>query len=157
MDEAAAQSAPKPSGARTMIGFALAAILGLGVGAAYQLYGAPKPPRAEAKPPEKTENQKPAVRYHTLPAIIANVAEPPNVWIRLELAIPIDPQTPPVELDKLAQSIAEDTLAFVRTLSLRQVEGATGLLHLREDLAERVRIRSKGVVKQVIIRSMVVQ
>ena len=37
------------------------------------------------------------------------------------------------------------------------MEGAAGLRNLREDLTERVAIRSKGVVRDIVIETLVVQ
>ena len=48
-------------------------------------------------------------------------------------------------------------LAYLRTLSMAQIEGASGLQHLREDLNERVAIRTKGAVRELIVESLVVQ
>jgi flagellar FliL protein len=57
----------------------------------------------------------------------------------------------------LAGEIAEDILAYLRTLSLEQIEGPTGLLHLHEDLNDRVAIRSDDLVEELIIETLVVQ
>jgi flagellar FliL protein len=39
-------------------------------------------------------------------------------------------------------------------VKLRQVETASGLQHLRSDLAERASIRSEGAVKQILFRAL---
>ena len=44
-----------------------------------------------------------------------------------------------------------------RTVTLRQIEGASGLQHLREDLNERVALRTKGQVRELIVEMLVVQ
>ena len=46
----------------------------------------------------------------------------------------------------LAAAIAEDIVAYLRTVPLAQLEGPSGFLHLREDLNDRARIRSGGKV-----------
>jgi flagellar protein FliL len=48
-------------------------------------------------------------------------------------------------------------LAYLRTLSLAQIQGPSGLLHLREDLNERVKMRSKGVVQELVLETLIVQ
>jgi flagellar FliL protein len=48
-------------------------------------------------------------------------------------------------------------MAYLRTLHLPQLEGASGLQALREDLAERVRLRSGGKVREFVIETLVVQ
>ena len=57
----------------------------------------------------------------------------------------------------LGAEIAGDILAFLRTTSLSQIQGAAGLQNLRDDLNERVAIRSGGSVKELVIRTLVVQ
>ena len=57
----------------------------------------------------------------------------------------------------LGAQIAGDILAFLRATSLMQLQGVAGLQNLREDLNERVAIRSGGSVKEIVIRTLVVQ
>ena len=56
----------------------------------------------------------------------------------------------------LAAEIEADTMAFLRTVQLAQIEGSRGLLHLRDDLRERAKLRSPAVV-DYLIRSMVAE
>ena len=57
----------------------------------------------------------------------------------------------------LSAKISDDTLGYLRTLSLAQLQGANGLQHLREDLSERAAVRSEGHVSEVMIEMMVIQ
>ena len=57
----------------------------------------------------------------------------------------------------IAAEVGEDILGFMRTLSETQLGGASGLQHLREDLNERASIRSGGLVRELIIQTLVVQ
>lgn len=86
-----------------------------------------------------------------LAPITTNLSVPETVWIRLELSLVFDqpPQDP-----MLADAIQQDILAYVRTVKLMQVQGASGYQHLKSDLLERAGIRSKGLVKDVLIRTM---
>jgi flagellar FliL protein len=61
------------------------------------------------------------------------------------------------EVDALAREIGADVMAYARSLSLAQIQGASGLYHLREDLSERAQIRGAGKVHEIIIQSLVVQ
>jgi flagellar FliL protein len=61
------------------------------------------------------------------------------------------------EDNSLAGQIGEDILAFLRTLSLAQIQGASGFQHLREDLGDRVRTRSRGKVRDLIIQALIVE
>jgi flagellar FliL protein len=88
--------------------------------------------------------------------VIANLATPTEVWIRLETAIVYangSLQRP----DVTASEIREDILAYVRTLSLEQLQGPSALQHLREDLNERAVVRTNGKVDEVIIETLVLQ
>ncbi len=57
----------------------------------------------------------------------------------------------------LAALIQEDVHAYLRTLSLKDLEGAGNLAYLRDDLTERAAIRSGGRVKEFVILSLVVE
>ncbi|MBX9589508.1 MAG: flagellar basal body-associated FliL family protein [Hyphomonadaceae bacterium] len=92
---------------------------------------------------------------HALSPIVTNLASPERTWIRLEASIVIDGEG--VEAKGLAASITEDTIAYLRTLSLPLIEGASGLLHLREELNDRTRIRSGGKVRDLIIHTLIVE
>jgi flagellar FliL protein len=91
-----------------------------------------------------------------LPPIVTNIALPEDTWIRLESAIVFDAEKLK-EPDVATKEITNDILTYLRTLSLPQIQGAQGLRHLREDLSERVAIRTDGKVKEFLIQGMVVQ
>ena len=76
--------------------------------------------------------------------------------MRLQTAIVYD-RANAQEMDVTAARIDDDLLAFVKTLSLAQIQGASGFQHLREDLNERAIIRSDGHVREVMIETLVVQ
>jgi flagellar FliL protein len=90
-----------------------------------------------------------------LPAIVTNLASPQKTWIRLEAAIAF--ADPAADSNELAAAIAEDVVAFLRTVPIGQLEGPSALLHLREDLNERARVRSGGKVRELIIQSLVLE
>ena len=76
--------------------------------------------------------------------------------MRLEGSIMFDPKTLP-HPEAVAGQIGDDILAYLRTVSLRQLEGPIGLENIRQDLNERAAIRSGGKVRELVIRTMVVQ
>lgn len=86
-----------------------------------------------------------------MPAITTNLAAPSDTWIRVELAAVFEGATDPT----VADTIHQDILAYLRTVKLHQVEGASGFLHLKDDIRERARIRGEGKVKDVLIRTIV--
>ena len=57
----------------------------------------------------------------------------------------------------LAEEIHQDIMAYMRTVSLQQVQGPRGFQYLREDLEERVDLRSEGRVTNVMFRTFVIE
>jgi len=88
-----------------------------------------------------------------LAPITTNLASPSDVWIRLEASLLYDAPQPP----EVTEQIHQDLLAYVRTLKLHQIEGASGYQHLKADLEERAALRSGGHVKQVLVRTMLLE
>ncbi|HEV7252935.1 MAG TPA: flagellar basal body-associated FliL family protein [Mesorhizobium sp.] len=85
-----------------------------------------------------------------LAPINTNLAAPDDVWVRMDLSLEFREAPEP----GLADSIHQDILAFIRTVKLHQVEGASGFMHLRADLDERAKIRSGGKASRVLIRTL---
>lgn len=110
----------------------------------------------EEEPPAPNPDYAAGMISHDVPAVVANLAAPSDVWIRIESSI-IFSDAEIARPDILAGEIAQDMLAYLRTVSLAEIEGPSGLLHLREDLSDRVAIRSNGSVRELIIETMVVQ
>ena len=91
-----------------------------------------------------------------LPPVITNLADPADAWVRLQASIVVD-NTTTTKPRVLAAEIGDDVLGFMKTVTLAQIGGASGLQHLREDLTERAAIRSQGHVREFIIQTLVVQ
>jgi flagellar protein FliL len=91
-----------------------------------------------------------------LPAVVTNLGAPQDTWIRLEASFIYDAKVTP-HPEPLGGQIADDLLAFLRTMSLAQIQGIAGLQNLRLDINERAAIRSNGIVKELVIRSLVIQ
>jgi flagellar FliL protein len=111
---------------------------------------APKAHAAKDAPAEHGPATEAAGTLVQLPAITANLAAPDTMWIRLEVSLVLDA---PQSAD-LAERVHQDLLAFVRTLRIHQVQGASAFRHLKTDLDERAAIRSDGHVKEVLIRTL---
>lgn len=90
-----------------------------------------------------------------LAPIVTNLAGSPPVWIRIEASLLFHES--PDDADALAARISEDIIAFLRTVSVEQMHGATGFQHLSEDLNDRVRVRSNGRVRELIIQGLIVE
>lgn len=112
-------------------------------------------PAGEAKHGEAAKGRYASAAVHALPPIVTNLASPERTWVRLEASIVLDEESS--EGKALVAAIAEDTTAYLRTLSLPLMEGASGLLHLREDLNDRARIRSGGKVRDMIVHTLIVE
>ncbi|MEM8748811.1 MAG: flagellar basal body-associated FliL family protein [Pseudomonadota bacterium] len=86
----------------------------------------------------------------TLAPILTNLAAPSDVWVRLELALVADDMVD----DALAEAIHQDLFAYMRTVRLHHVEGPSGYLNLKAELAERASIRSRGAVEKILVRTL---
>ena len=91
-----------------------------------------------------------------LPPIVTNLGAPQDTWVRLESSIVFDPKTLP-HPETVASQIGDDILAYLRTISLHQLEGPIGLENIRQDLNERAATRSGGKVHALVIKTLVVQ
>jgi len=140
----------------TGLGVGAGGLFGLQMAARLNALAAPES-KTEPPPSQTVKSRYPAnVNVRALPAIITNLAAPERTWVRLEVALVMDNEQSP-EASALAAAISEDIVAFLRTLSLRQIEGASGFQHLREDLADRVRVRGGGKARDLIIQTLVVE
>lgn len=114
---------------------------------------------AEEKAPAEAGKAAPAQPLRALKEltpVVTNLAAPEGAWIRLQTALVFDKTDAPA-MDALAPKVGEDVLAFVRTLTLEQIQGASGLEALRDDLNERARLRSDGKVRELLIEMLVVR
>jgi flagellar FliL protein len=153
---------PKGAAARNsrrgpLIELAIVVVLGACAGAAFEASRAVAPSGAD-KLAQASAGAPPAQPSTVvdLPPIVTNLGAPQDTWVRLEGSIIFDPKTLP-HPDAVAGQIGDDILAYLRTVSLRQLEGPIGLENIRQDLNERAAIRSDGKVRSFVIRTLVVQ
>ena len=57
----------------------------------------------------------------------------------------------------MAEQIHQDIAAYLKTVSLQQIQGPRGFQYLKDDIEERVDLRSEGRVTNVIFRTFVIQ
>lgn len=88
-----------------------------------------------------------------LEPITTNLAYPSESWIRLEVALLFNGATDV----KIAEDVHQDILAYLRTVSLQQIEGPRGFQYLKDDIQERVDLRSEGRVSKVMFRTFVIE
>jgi flagellar protein FliL len=91
-----------------------------------------------------------------LPPVVTNLGAPADEFIRVEASIVFDAKATS-HPEVLAAEIATDELAYLRTLSLPDIQGPIGLANLRQDLSDRAITRSGGKVSEYILRTLVVQ
>jgi flagellar protein FliL len=90
------------------------------------------------------------------PPITSNIAMPESVWIRLEGVMAIKPNSgvKPADLVQLAST---QMIAYVRTLKLADIQGATGFQAFNADLNELVRNVTEGQARAVLISGFIVE
>jgi Flagellar basal body-associated protein len=160
--------AKKKAGIMLIAGVGILTLVGAGGGWVVGGMIAPKEPAATADHEEaaagahgeagkKDEGlphiSTPASGVVMLEPITTNLAYPSENWVRLEVALAFkgQPEMP------LAESIHQDILAYMRTVSLQQIEGPRGFQYLRDDIQERVDLRSQGKVAKVMLRTFVIE
>lgn len=91
-----------------------------------------------------------------VPPVVTNLRNSDDLWIRIECAIIFTNGALP-NPDVVIADLRQDILAYLRTLSIEQVQGPSGLQHLREDLNERAMIRTQGKIRELVIETFVIQ
>jgi flagellar FliL protein len=162
----------KSSFVSRLIEWLIVTLIAMGAGAALT---AMNPPPA---PPEKSAGDKPgkipSERKATdtaaaaaicgaggpsmidMPPIVTNIANPADTWVRLEASIVFDPKALP-HADVVAAEIATDELAYLRTVSVADLQGPIGLENIRQDLRDRAWVRSGGKVTDLLLKTLVLQ
>jgi flagellar FliL protein len=157
-----------------LIEFLLITLLAAGAGAGLTLMNPPPPPSdktAADKPPpgklapETKEGDKVEAvgacapggpSLVDLPPIVTNIANPSDTWVRLEASIVVDPKALR-DPDIVAAEIATDELAYLRTVSVNELQGPIGLENIRQDLKDRALVRSGGKVIDLLLKTLVLQ
>lgn len=167
--EKADEAAPaKSSIVGTLIGFLLVTALAAatGIAVAWQLQAmkqgaAAKQADAQGAAGSKGHGGKPQLAAGTvikpLPTILTNLADQGSkkTWVRLDLAVLLPHDTP--QENEMVAVLAQDIIAFLKTVSTTQIEGPAGFQGLREDLEDIVRIRSQGKARGMVIRTFVIE
>ncbi len=156
-------AAPKKGGGALIALIILTVLAGAGGGGlGYKMAGTVEhvvEARIAAEPPKKEE--KPLkfegdLGSQGLKPVVVNLAAPSSTFVRLEGTLVYKNGALPNPA-VTASEVREDIMAYMRTLTLSQLEGPSALQHLREDLNERASVRSQGKVKELILETMVVQ
>jgi flagellar FliL protein len=141
----------------SLIEWAIVVCLAAGAGAAFEALRPTVTPAVEKL--AQSSVSEPLAQPSTivdLPPIVTNLGAPQDTWVRLEGSVIFDPKSLP-HPEAMAGQIGDDVLAYLRTVSLHQLEGPIGLENIRQDLNERAATRSGGKVRAFVIRTLVVQ
>lgn len=147
--------ASSPSAKQTIAATLVVTVIAAAMGALFAVPAAPI--EASQKDASAPGPRAPAsTGMFDIPPVVTNLGAPQDTWIRLEASIVYDAKALP-NPEAMAGQIAGDELAYLRTVTLKQIEGPIGLENIRQDLNERASIRSEGKVTELIIRTLVVQ
>ncbi len=105
--------------------------------------------------PAAEQQKRPEGRLLPLQSIITNLGNPANTYARLEAAILLDLDTPDPEA--VSARVATDFLAYLRTVSLAEIQGPTGFQFFREDLKKHAIKQGRGKVQDVFITGFVIE
>ena len=145
----------KPS---LLIGGAVLTLLAAGAGGSFGFYpSGDVKPSVEATPAAMEAQAKPSLPSDTklveLAPMVTNLAEPKNTWIRVEASLITDGEVSAA----LGGKVAEDIVAFLKSMTLAELDGASGFQHLREDLNDRARVRGGSQVRELVIHGVIVE
>jgi flagellar FliL protein len=142
-------------GGLTVLGAVGGGLVGTMIVAKVRASMAAASPAADQAPVSKSAFAEDVV-VKELPTIVTNLAQPEGTKVRLQASILFRKKE--IEQPQLvAGQITDDLVGYLKTLSIAQLQGGSGLQSLREDLNERVAIRSEGHVRELIIETLVVQ
>jgi flagellar protein FliL len=160
------KSANKPSLVSAVIPVLLLTVIAAGGGFAVATLLAGEPAaEVTAKPADgepvgvkeaESKHEDNAGTVRRLAPIVTNLASPKDTWMRIEVSLVINAEGQ-AEQDIIAVQSSDKILTMLRTVSLAQIEGPSGFLHLKEDINDLLRESSENKIKQVLINSMVVE
>lgn len=157
-----ADAKTKKGGKGWIGGLLLSTVVAVGTGGMLGVYLLSTVEKAvDQKVRDEQAKAAPALNYtgdlslRSVGSVVTNLAEPAESWVRIESSVVLKGVVP--NADVTLAEIRADLIAYLRTVSMAQIEGASGLQHLREDLNERVALRSKGAIRELIVETLVVQ
>lgn len=158
----------RPAGATTadfVKSTLVAMLLGVGGGAAFGYFALPtgmgqtaveemNPSAPATQPP--TSGRFPADALEIpIPSIIVDLSGEPKSRARLDISVIAVHGTS--ESSLLKNEIREDVIAYVKGLTVSDIQGVRGFQNLREQLEDRARIRGRGSVLGLLIGGFVVE
>ena len=114
-----------------------------------------KPEPEVAAQPAAKEVKLPESEVRPLTLIVTNLGNPPDLFIRLQAAVVIAPNTP--ESNVLITKVNDDIVAYLHTASISEIQGPTGFQYLKEDMKKRAIQLGGGKVRDFLVTSFVVE
>jgi flagellar protein FliL len=90
-----------------------------------------------------------------VPSIIADLDESTKLRARLDVSIIVAHGTP--ETTTLLGEVREDVIAYLKGLTVDDIQGVRGFQNLREQLDDRARIRGRGAILGLLIGGLVLE
>lgn len=115
--------------------------------------GEKKPAMDKDADEEEMAGEPGASSIIALEAVVTNLAEPNDVWVRAEFSLMF---TEPPEVG-MPEIIQEDFVSHLRTIKLQNLEGSSGFQHLIADLNDLAMLRSENKVSRVLVRAFLVE
>jgi flagellar FliL protein len=149
----------KAAGGLSVLGLLLLSLIAVGSGVGFGMIapGLMQPKtKAQAEKSAAAQAHGPEAQLLPMTPITTNLAQHSATWLRLESML-IAEQDLGLDGPVMVKRLSEDILGYLRTVSLDQIAGPSGFQHLREDLNDRVRIRSEGKVSGIVITSLILE
>ena len=106
---------------------------------------------------EREEHSMSAVgTIFELAPVLAALAGDDSAWMRLEVVLITDGDAM-LEGAEIKLRIRNGIVSMIRNITLSQISGASGLIHLKEDLLDTARLITQGHVLDLMIMSIVTE
>lgn len=141
----------------------VAAVLGIGGGGAFGYFAMPdaSAPSPEPKSGSVAQAEPAPGRFPrdaielTVPSVITDLDTDPKMRARLDVSIIVAHGTP--ESTTLIGEVREDMIAYLKGLTLADIQGVRGFQNLREQLDDRARVRGRGTILGLLIGGLVLE
>jgi flagellar FliL protein len=150
------------SGADFIKSMAVALLLGIGGGGAFGYFVIPSAPASQSKAAPAAKSGAPRTgRFPNdaleigVPSIIVDLKGEPRSRVRLDLSIVAVHGTSAT--GTLKDEVREDVIAYLKGLTVADIQGVRGFQNLREQLDDRAKIRGRGAILGLLIGGFVIE
>jgi flagellar FliL protein len=152
------------SGADFIKSMAVALLLGVGGGGAFGYFVIPTAPASQSKVAPAPADKSGAPRTGRfpndaleigIPSIIVDLKGEPRSRVRLDLSIVAVHGTSAT--GTLKDEVREDVIAYLKGLTVADIQGVRGFQNLREQLDDRAKIRGRGAILGLLIGGFVIE